>query len=108
MNRDKKLLKLVEEWNKLEDSLVARTPIEGPAMVESDSTAQILQKFKDLLTIQDDEVELSVKLGWLTLGTVSEDEGKWYPSVQNKEIVSLGFDTKEEAMQKVINYYIND
>jgi methyl coenzyme M reductase subunit D len=106
MSRDKKLLKLVETWNKLEDSLVARTPIEGPAMVESND--KLIQPFKDLLTIQDDEVELSVKLGWVTLGTVNEDEGKWYPTIGNRELLSLGYNTKEEALQKILDYYKND
>lgn len=106
MSRDKRLLKLADAWNVMQESLVARTPIEGPAIIESSDA--LLQKFKDLITIEDSEVEINIKLGWKTIATIYEDGGQWFPYVDNKPIVTLGHPTKEAAFQKLIEYFIND
>jgi len=61
---------------------------------------------KNLLTIKEDGVEVSIKLGELTVGMFLEEDGKWYVFLNgnpsNKHIAVAN--SKEEAFGKYINY----
>jgi len=70
-----------------------------------------ITKLSNLLTLKDDGSEVSVMLGWVTIATLVEEEGYWYPSViftcdtvPLKEIGSQ-YSTKEEAFKCVVGWF---
>jgi hypothetical protein len=66
-----------------------------------------VEQFKSLITIEDDDITVDVKLGWITLATINEEDGMWYVSMNNKEI-GMGKPTKEQALQYLLEYFKED
>jgi hypothetical protein len=108
MYRDKKLTELTETWNQME-SLVAREPLEGAVAVEAapKSEPQLnIDGFKNLIKVIDSPVEVDIKLGWLPLISIEEEDGRWYTRMDSKEFLSMdGYASKQEAIDKVIEYF---
>lgn len=71
-----------------------------------------ITKLSSLLTLKDDGCEVTVSLGWVTIATINEEDGLWYPAVittcdhnSTKEIVTMGCASKEEAFAKVVKWF---
>lgn len=99
---DKRKKQLQEAWQSME-SLVSPTPVEGPAMVEK--AGLNIDELKSLLTVEDGDTDVHIKLGWKTIATISEDGGKWFPSIDGSEVSTFGLDTKEDAIKRVIGFF---
>ncbi len=64
-----------------------------------------------LLKIENGELDVAVKFGFLTVARISEDGGLWYLGGGTHGIgpvSSGGFATKEEAFMHVVNYFKED
>lgn len=113
MQRDKQLIKLLEAWNAIDtkESLVSRAPIEGAIAVEAKiplANPLNIDKLKNSLIIEDGDTDITIRLGWKTLATIEEEDGKWFPTIDGKEILSLGYDTKQQAIDKIIEYFVKE
>jgi hypothetical protein len=100
---------LSKAWGLLKENMETTglgLPMEAE-VVPSTDTGPYLEKLKSLLTITDSEVEVEIKLGWVTIGRIEEEDGLWYPSINNKTMATLG-KTKEQAIEFIIRYYMED
>lgn len=111
MHRDKQLKKLVEAWDAIDakESLVSRTPIEGAIAVESQTNPLNIDRLKDIISIVDGDTDVTIKIGWKAFATLEEEDGRWYPWIGGKELITLnGFDTKQQALDKIIDYFAKE
>lgn len=111
MHRDKQLKKLVEAWGAIDakESLVSRTPSEGAIAVESQIPTLNIEGLKNLIAIDDGDTDVTIRVGWRTLASLQEEDGKWYPSIGGKEIGTLmGFNSKQQAFDHIIDYFAKE
>lgn len=110
MHRDKQLKKLVEAWDAIDakESLVARTPNEGAIAEESQIPTLNIEGLKNLIAIDDGDTDVTIRVGWKIFATIEEEEGKWYPIVDRREIFTLGFDSKQQAIDSLIDYFAKE
>ena len=111
MHRDKQLKKLVEAWSAIDanESLVSRTPIEGAIAVESETQPLSIDRLKDLITIEDGDTDVTIRIGWKAFASLEEEDGKWYPSIGGKEMGTLmGFESKQQALDQIIDYFAKE
>ena len=93
--------KLLDAWKLLESNGLGNEWKEGSTLSAPEDTT--VERFKNLLTIEDSGVDVEIRLGWLPIATLSEDRGEWFITVRNKEITSV-HGSKEEALDLLFNY----
>lgn len=104
MLNDRHLKKLNEAWAAM-NAPVAPAPTNEAVPTAPSQMPALLEEFKNLITMKDDEIEVEIDLGWHGLAALYEDNGKWFPLVMQKQISTFGYPTKEEAMKKLIAYF---
>jgi hypothetical protein len=67
-----------------------------------------LNDLKQLITITESDTDMSVKLGWMTIANISEDDGLWYLDSSRESggpWSTGGYGTKEAALAAVVKFY---
>jgi hypothetical protein len=66
-----------------------------------------LEDLKRLITITESDTDVSVKLGWRTIATISEDDGLWYLDGGGEDGPTSvgGYRTKQAALAAVVKFY---
>ena len=64
-----------------------------------------LANLKSMITMEEDDVEVVIKVGWITIARLVEEDGRWFPTIPSvKEISTMGFKTKELAFDGLLHY----
>ena len=64
---------------------------------------------KAILTIDDSDVEVTVRMGWKTIAMLEEQNGRWFLTVDGKDCGRmLGYSSKEKALEGLIAYLTID
>jgi len=64
-----------------------------------------LDKLKDLLTIEESDTDVIIKLGWVTIACLEEEDGRWFPRMPGNKTISVwGFVSKELAFEYLLHY----
>jgi hypothetical protein len=96
--------KLLDAWKLLESNGLGNEWKEGSTLsAPEDTTAE---RFKNLLTINDNGVDVEILFGWLPIANIEEIFGNWVVSVRNKEISSHR--SREEALDELFKYMRDD
>jgi hypothetical protein len=62
-----------------------------------------------LLTVTDSNTEVSIKLGWISLGFLLEEDGFWFLADGHYNPLGMrSFNTKEAALAALLEYWKND
>jgi hypothetical protein len=70
-----------------------------------------LNDLKQLITITESDTDMSVKLGWMTLVNISEEDGLWYldgNGGHGAPVSTFGYGSKEAALKKVVEWFAKD
>lgn len=58
---------------------------------------------KDLFKVEESDTDVYIYLGYIRIASITEDDGRWYASVQGRELLTLnGYATKEQALASIV------
>jgi hypothetical protein len=62
-------------------------------------------KLASIIHIEETSDSVSIKLGWKEIASIQLDEdGRWYPSILGKDVVSIGYLTSDMAYQAIVDW----
>lgn len=64
-----------------------------------------ITKLKDLIKVEESDTDVFIYIGYIRICSISEDEGRWYPTIQNRELMTIdGYSSKQDALDAVIRH----
>ncbi len=64
-----------------------------------------LETLKSLISIDDEGLDVYIRIGWNTIATISEEDGEWYISFSPTRPPAACRDSKEKAIEYAVNYF---
>jgi hypothetical protein len=64
-----------------------------------------ISKLKDLIKVEESDTDVFIYIGYIRICSISEDEGRWYPSNNKTELFTInGYASKQDALDAVIRH----
>jgi hypothetical protein len=64
-----------------------------------------IDSLKNLMKVEESETDVYIYLGYIRIASITEDDGRWYASVQGRELLTLnGYATKEQALASIVRH----
>lgn len=64
-----------------------------------------ITKLKDLIKVEESDTDVFIYIGYIRICSILEDEGRWYPTIQNRELMTIdGYSSKQDALDAVIRH----
>jgi hypothetical protein len=68
-----------------------------------------IDAFKAFITVEEDDSEVVIRMGWKTIARFEEQNGRWFISIDMKDCGRmLGYSSKEKALEGLIAYLTID
>ena len=64
-----------------------------------------IESLKNTIKVEESDTDVFVYIGYIKICSIEEENGRWYPSIRNREILSLdGYNSKQDALEAVVNH----
>jgi hypothetical protein len=69
-----------------------------------------LEALRSMLTVTETDTDMDVKLGWMTVAHITEEDGEWFVTMRGDKLPldSMGWVSKEEALGRLVKYLTLD
>jgi hypothetical protein len=64
-----------------------------------------IDALKSAIRIEESDSDVFIYLGYIRLCAMYEDEGRWYPEINGREMLSIdGYESKEKALEVILKH----